>query len=309
MNRRSPAIQKFLGLLLAAAFLTASVPTLAPAQQPKNSRQSANNSTAGAAAAVSTLFDLGAEVLSSVTRYGQYDPYSQFRGARYTNAGLISERDEIRLGAQFHQEVIKKFKLTSAGQERVNRLGQRVARTSLRPNIVYRFFVVQGREINAFSAPGGYIYVTTALLALANDDELAAVLSHEVAHVVARHSLKSLQNSQALSQLADLVGSVTGVAGKDAGELGTIAARVVGSGLLAVHSREEEREADFLGVRGLPRAGFDPEAMISMFQKLQRLQKSEPDLLGTLFSDHPDVQERIDNTRYEINNMRRNASR
>jgi len=116
----------------------------------------------------------------------QYDdPYSDFRNVRYSNAGLLSERDDIKLGAQLHREVTKKYNLTDVGLERVDRIGQRCARASLRPSLVYKFHVIQGREINGFSIPGGHVYVTTALLRLANDNELGAVLCHEVGHLVA----------------------------------------------------------------------------------------------------------------------------
>jgi len=80
---------------------------------------------------------------------------------------------------------------------------------------------------------------------------------------------------------------------------------MVSEGLLTIHTRDEEREADFLGVRGMVRAGFDPQAMITMFQKLERIEQQDSNLLGSLFSDHPDVEERISNTRYEIARMRR----
>src|SRR5438309_2270759 len=88
----------------------------------------------------------------------QYDdPYSDFRDAKYSNARLLSERDEIKLGTELHREVTKKFNLTDAGLDRVNRLGQRCAVASLRPNITYRFHVIQDREINGFSLPGGHV--------------------------------------------------------------------------------------------------------------------------------------------------------
>ncbi|MGB7923106.1 MAG: M48 family metallopeptidase [Pyrinomonadaceae bacterium] len=253
---------------------------------------------------ITSLFDLGASVLTSATRVVSEDPYSQFRGARYSNAGLLSERDESRLGDQLNIEVRKKYEIVSDGQARVDRIGQRVARASLRPNLGYRFHVMQSKEINAFSGPGGHIYVTTALLNLANDDELASVLAHEVGHVVARHSLKTIQQSQTLGGLANLFGSITGVAGETAGQLGTAAASIFASGLLAVHNREEEREADYLGVRAMAKAGYNTEGMVTMFQKLQRINRQNSDLLGSLFNDHPDAQERINNTRYEINRMR-----
>ena len=80
---------------------------------------------------------------------------------------------------------------------------------------------------------------------------------------------------------------------------------MLSEGFLTIHSRDEEREADYLGVRGMAKAGFDPQGMVTMFQKLQRVQGQTPDLITSLLSDHPDVQERIDNTRYEIARLRR----
>lgn len=242
----------------------------------------------------------------SKARFAQYDdPYADFRNAKYSNAGLLNERDEIKLGTQLHREVTKKFNLTDVGLDRVERIGQRCARVSLRPNLTYRFHVIQSREINGFSLPGGHVYVTTALLKLANDNELASVLSHEVGHVVARHSLKTLKKSKEYDDIANSLGALTGVAGDIGRDLGVALGRIVGAGMLTIHSRDEEREADFLGVRAMPAAGFDPQGMITMFQKLQRIEEQNPDLLGSLFSDHPDATERIENTRYEIARMRR----
>ena len=137
---------------------------------------------------------------------------------------------------------------------------------------------------------------------LANENELASVLAHEVWHVAARHSLRTLKKSQEYNGIAEALGSITGIAGDTARDLGVALGQIVANGFLTIHTREEEREADFLGVRTMPRAGFDPDAMVTMFQKLQRM--SDTGLLGSFFSDHPNVQERIDNTRYEINRMR-----
>ena len=233
------------------------------------------------------------------------DPYADFREARYSNDGLLDEASEIKLGARLHQEVMKKFRPTNVGLPRVNQIGQRMAKASLRPNLVYTFHVIQGREINGFSLPGGHVYVTTALLKLATDDELASVLAHEVGHVVARHSLKTLQQSQEFDGIAKALGSLAGIAGETARDLGTSLAQLVGQGFLTLHTRDEEREADFLGVRTLPRAGVSPQAMVTMFRKLQRISGEDASLLGSFFSDHPDLQERIDNTRYEIARMRK----
>lgn len=240
----------------------------------------------------------------------QYDdPYSDFRNARYSNAGLLSESDEIKLGMQLHREVTKKYNLTDVGLTRVDRIGQQCARASLRPNLTYKFHVIQGREINGFSLPGGHIYVTTALVRLANDNELGAVLCHEVGHLVARHSLKTLKKSKEYDDIANQLGEITGVAGSIAHDLGVTLGQMVGAGMLTIHSRDEEREADFLGVRAMPAAKLDPQGMITMFEKLQRIEERDSDLLGSLFSDHPDAGERIENTKYEIAHMRRSQNR
>ena len=249
---------------------------------------------------------LGGINAPSTRRSIQYDdPYSDFRNARYSNAGLLNERDEIKLGMQLHREVTKKYNLTDVGLTRVDRLGQQCARASSRPSLTYKFHVIQGREINGFSLPGGHIYVTTALVRLANDNELGAVLCHEVGHVVARHSLKTLKKSKEYDDIANQLGELTGVAGSIARDLGVTLGQMVGAGMLTIHSRDEEREADYLGVREMPGANLDPQGMITMFQKLLKVEERDSDLLGSLFSDHPDAQERIDNTRYEIARMRR----
>src|SRR5438067_1944135 len=160
-------------------------------------------------------------IANGVAAVPQYDdPYSDFRNVRYSNAGLLSERDEIKLGAQLHREVTKKYNLTDVGLDRVDRIGQRCAHASLRPAMLYKFHVIQGREINGFSLPGGHVYVTTALVRLANENELGAVLCHEVGHLVARHSLRRLKKSKEYDDIANSLGELTGVAGSSAHALG-----------------------------------------------------------------------------------------
>ena len=297
MSCTSP--KRFQLALVVLALVFASI-DLAVAQQ-KRSGQPEPESVGSPFDAV---LQLGTSIINSTASLVDADPYSQFRDERYSNEGLLSERDEIKLGNQLNTEVSKKFKITSEGQARVNRIGQRVARASRRPNLSYQFHVIVDKEINAFATPGGHVYVTKALVNLANDPELASVLAHEVGHVVARHSLKTLQQAQMLGGIADLIGSVTGVAGDTAGQLGSMAAQIVGSGLLSIHNREEEREADYLGVHTMVTAGYDANAMVTMFQKIQRVGESNSNLLSEIFADHPAVEERIENTRYEIKRMR-----
>lgn len=302
MNPLSPATHKFSAILFSLALLLTPLANLRAQERQQNARQQ-NAPALSPGALISSVAAIGSSLISPAARQLQGDPYAEFRGARYSNEGLVSERDEVRLGQQLHVEIGRRYELVPEGQARVNRIGARAARASQRPNLTYHFYVIRDKEINAFSGPGGYVYITTALLNLADDDELASVLSHEIGHVVARHSLKSMQASQTLGGLAGIFGSIAGIAGDTAGQLGTAAASIVASGLLASHSREEEREADYLGVHGVPRAGYNSQGMVTMFQKLQRISQTDRDLLGSLFASHPDIQERIDNTRYEINHM------
>lgn len=297
MNRTT--VKRFQLALITLALVLASLNT-AISQQ----KRSAQAESASIGSPIDAVLELGSSIINSTVSLVDVDPYSQFRDQQYSNDGLLSERDEIKLGNQINAEAAKKFKFTSEGQARVTRIGQRVARASRRPGLTYQFHVMRDKEINAFAAPGGHIYVTTALVTLANDQELSSVLAHEVGHVVARHSLKTLQQSQMLGGIADLVGSVTGVAGETAGQLGSMAAEIVGTGLLSIHNREEEREADYLGVHTMVKAGYDSNAMVSMFEKIQHVGESNSNLLSELFADHPAVEERISNTRYEINRMR-----
>lgn len=290
-------------LLKAAFALLLFVTPLSPVPA-QESRRAHKPEPLSITSTISTIGTLGSSILMEASKLLETDPYWQFRGARYSNAGLMSERDEVQLGEKLNIEVGKKFQFVSEGQARANRIGQRVARSSLRPNLTYTFHIIRGQQLNAFSGPGGHIYITTALMNLATDEELASVLSHEVSHVVARHSLKTIQQSNTLGGLADLFGSITGLAGATAQEMGTAAARIVASGLLAVHNREEEREADYLAVRAMAKAGYDPQAMITMFQRILSVGDRDRSLLGAIFADHPDVQERIENTRYEINLIR-----
>jgi predicted Zn-dependent protease len=246
------------------------------------------------------VISLGSTILNTAAGVFDDDPYAQFRGAKYSNDGLMTEADEIKLGNDLHVEFSKKYKYVTTGQERANRIGRKIAQYSGRPGLPYKFYIFTDKDINAFAAPGGHVYLTTALMNIATDDELAAVLAHEIAHVVARHSLVTLQQRQAVDSIAGVFGSLTGIAGKDAGDLGKLAAVLVASPLILAHDRDQERESDFLGVNTMAKAGYDPQGMITMFRKMQKISKTDSDLLGSIFSDHPDVPERISNTEYEI---------
>lgn len=298
MKQNKPV--RVLAFTVVAFVLLLSSFTAANAQKTKERQQIPDiGSTSGA------VISLGSTIFNTATGIFDDDPYAQFRGAKYSNDGLMTEADEIKLGNDLHVEFSKKYKYVSTGQERATRIGRKVAQYSGRPSLPYKFYIFEDKDINAFAAPGGHVYITTGLMKIATDDELAAVLAHEIGHVVARHSLVTIQQRQAVDSLAGLVGSLTGIVGKDAGDLGTLAAKLVASPLIMAHDRDQERESDYLGVNTMAKAGYDPQGMITMFRKMQKISKTDSDLLGSIFSDHPDVPERIANTEYEIKRIRK----
>jgi predicted Zn-dependent protease len=205
---------------------------------------------------------------------------------------LISESQEIQMGADAAQEVEASIGLVpdQALQDYVQRLGMQMARTSERPNLPWRFRVVDDPTPNAFALPGGYIYFTRGLLAMMrNEAELMSVMGHEIGHVTARHSVTLISRAQ-LAQIGLGVGAILSPTVAQLGD-------VLGGGLslLFLHyGRDAERQADDLGFRYMFEQGYDPRQMVNVFAALQRsgeLAGHSP-LPGWL-ATHPYPEERI----------------
>jgi predicted Zn-dependent protease len=233
------------------------------------------------------------------------DVYDKYRGVTYSNDGLASEQDEVRLGYQVHEQVLQKYRLV---QDReitgyVEQLGERIARASVRPDLNYHFFVVEDQSLNAFSLPGGYVYVNTGILGLAqSEDELAAVLAHETAHIAARHGLRNLKRAQRAQigvGIASILGQILTRGGAGGRAIGA-GAQILGAGVLTKYSRDFEREADYLGLYNLTRAGYQPAGMVRIFERLGQAQGRAQSSIGGIFASHPDAGERIRNTELEI---------
>jgi predicted Zn-dependent protease len=217
------------------------------------------------------------------------------------NAGqlnIVSTDEEIRLGKNLAAEVDKTEPVLedSVLTAYVSEVGRKVAGQSDRRDVPYSFKVVKDDEqINAFALPGGPVYVYTGLLKLAeNEAELAAVLGHEVAHVAARHSTEQLTRKYGFAIVAQLV------LGEDPGMAARIARDIVGSLGMLKFSRNDEIEADRLGVRYMYRAGYDPEAMTSFQTKLGRLQSGKSSRVLNFLSTHPLSEARINAINQEI---------
>ena len=208
----------------------------------------------------------------------------------------LSEEDEIELGRRVAAEIEKD--LTLLDDEVVTSyladLGDSLAERSGRPNIEYRFRLVDSPEINAFALPGGFIYVNRGLMEAADtESELAGVLGHEIGHVVARHGAEQAQRAQlaglGLSVLDRLLGRGTG------GQIATLAAQMATEGTFMRFSRDAEREADRLGAQNLIDGGHEPRGMVTFFEKLDAMGERQPNAVERFFASHPSPSERAGN--------------
>ncbi len=213
---------------------------------------------------------------------------------------LMSEDQEIAIGRQNHQAILKEMGEYDNPQLKayVQKIGAQLAKQSHRPELVYRFTVLDSQQINAFALPGGYIYITRGLLAYLNSEaELAAVLGHEIGHVTARHSVRQHSAATATGILGAVVAGATGVRG--AGDLANIA----GTALVRGYGREHELEADRLGAEYLARSGYEPNAMLKVIgvlknqevfeRNLAKQEGREPNVYHGVFSTHPDNDRRL----------------
>jgi predicted Zn-dependent protease len=243
----------------------------------------------------------------------QSNPYDKYRNRTYSNKGYLSEDDELKLAEQVHQELLKQTRLVEdrSINEYVNSVGQRLASASERPNIPWRFYVVDDKAINAFATLGGRVYVHTGLLAATQSEaQLASVLGHEIGHIVGRHGLANVKKSQKYGTLAGLATIAGAILGGQAGaNLGGGLGNLIAGGYLMKHSRDAEREADYLGLYDLKEAGYNTGGMVQMFEILQEVSASSPNAFGSILASHPAPSERAANTRREISQYLRGSDR
>lgn len=177
-------------------------------------------------------------------------------------------------------------------QKYVNLVGSAVAANSKRAKIPYQFAVLESPVKNAFAVPGGIIFVSRALVSvLENEAELSAVLAHEVGHVSSKHALKTIQRSQLLQGASSITAaSIGGEKGKQySAAIGDLQVALFDKGL----DKDMEYEADAAAMETAYRTGYNPAAMISVLEKLQKLEASSGDQKGSWFSTHPPLSGRI----------------
>lgn len=220
-------------------------------------------------------------------------------GQRNIGGGLdfYSLDREVALGRQLSSEVESSAKLITDPliEEYVNRLGQNLVRHS-DARVPFTIKVLDNEEVNAFALPGGFFYVDSGLiLAADNEAELAGVMAHEIAHVAARHATKNMTRAQ-IWNIASV--PLIFVGGPIAYAVSEVAGLAVPLGFLKF-SRDAEREADLLGLQYDYASGYDPQAFVQFFEKLN-IEKKKPNMVAKAFATHPMNVDRIQAAQDEI---------
>ncbi len=200
---------------------------------------------------------------------------------------FITTPTEVSIGNMLATKISKQFKISKDAEkiDRLSRIGKKIADVSDRKDLVYHFNIIEDESLNAFTSPGGYIYVHSGVMDKATDDELASVIAHEVGHVAARHIAKKLQAQIGYDILLNIASRKSGIT-----ELHR-AASVSYNLIMLGYSRKDELLSDRLAVKYAYKAGYDPYAMISFLKKLQKAGGKE---MGVVFlRSHPYASQRI----------------
>jgi beta-barrel assembly-enhancing protease len=209
-----------------------------------------------------------------------------------------SIESDIKMGKQYAQMVDSSSKMVSdpVVTEYVNRLGQNLVRNS-DAQVPFVFKIIDSDVVNAMSLPGGFVYVDSAtILAADGEAELAGVMAHEIAHVCARHATRQMTRAQYANFATIPLIFVGGGIGYAAYQAAGLAIPVT----MLSFQRGFESEADYLGLQYMYKAGYDPQAFVSFFEKLQALEKKKPGTLAKTFASHPQTPDRIAQSQEEI---------
>ena len=208
---------------------------------------------------------------------------------------ITSTDKEVEVGRKLARRVERELTLVDDEpmQQRVRVIGNRLAEVCDRRELVYTFAVVKDDDVNAFSLPGGYVFINEGLIKKTDsDDELAGVIAHEIAHIAARHAVKRYESALGL-QVVQLAAAAAGQ-GRAAGGLG-----VAAQAAQLAYARQDELEADRLAVKYLKAGGFDPKAILTFLEKLHDVEREHSQFLPRGVTrpyyalTHPYVPERI----------------
>src|SRR5450432_1740231 len=283
---------------------TAPAPQTAPAPSASSSTDSvpsastsatptANGSSTAPLPNVPSQAGIKAGSIDDVNAVGNRDIGGRGMGNWY------STESEIKMGKSYAQEIERstKFITDPVVTEYVNRIGQNLVKNS-DAKVPFTIKVIDSDEINAMALPGGFFYVNSGLILNADEEaELAGVMAHEIGHVAAHHAARE-QTRANYAQIASTASMIfiPGWTG-----YGIYEASGIGIPLTFLHfSREFEAQADYLGVQYMYRAGYDPQAFVSFFEKIQNLEKRKPGAVSKAFATHPQTPDRIEHSQAEI---------
>ena len=219
-------------------------------------------------------------------------------------AGSVSLDQEWQLGQQMAAQVDQQVQLVRDPQALayVRMVGERIHAVTPLANRPFDFEIVNDPSVNAFSIPGGHVYVNTGLIAQADKvDMLAGVLAHEISHIVHRDVLKQVEQQNEIAAIGSIL------LGQNPSALSQIVAQVIAGGAMARFSRADEKAADDAGLQFMTQAGYDPHGMLDMFQKLLAMDQGGNSAVSKFFRDHPGTQDRINDITNRINSMGRVA--
>ncbi|MBV8206891.1 MAG: M48 family metalloprotease [Acidobacteria bacterium] len=283
-----------LALLLAAS--AAAQDQNSQATAPNSSSPPATDQTAKPAATV----PMGADP-TKVKHDGGLDDVDAIGNRKIGNKGLgdwYGIESEIRMGKAYAQQIESSVKLVNdpVVTEYVNRIGQNLVRNS-DAKMPVSFKIIDDDTINAITLPGGFIYVNTGtILAADNEAELAGVMAHELGHACARHTSQQ-QTRMNMANIATIplifVGGGIGLAAREAAGIGIPAT-------FMKFSRGFEAQADYLGAQYAWKTGYDPEAMVTFFEKVEAQEKKKPGAMSKAFASHPQTPDRVEATQKEI---------
>jgi predicted Zn-dependent protease len=221
-------------------------------------------------------------------------------GGLGASGNSVSLDQEWQLGNQMAAQVAQQMQLSNDATAKayLTAVGERIHAATPLADRPFTFDIVNDPSVNAFSIPGGHIYINSGLIAQADKaDELAGVVAHEISHVVARHVIKQVETQQEIGAIGSIL------LGQNPGALQQLLAQVIAGGAMARFSRADEKEADDLGLQFMAKAGYDPHGMLDMFQKLLSLEKGGDSSVTRFFADHPGTQDRIDDITSRIAKM------
>jgi predicted Zn-dependent protease len=292
-------------ILSTAAF--AQTPGKVPTESPIPGKPTATPAESKAAAAVAASktdsLPSPGEDLDPNIKKGSEDDISAVGDRNIGGRGMgnwYSTDWEIRNGKQYSMEIEKSAHMVTDPviNEYVNRVGQNIVKNS-DCKVPFTIKVIDSDEINAMALPGGFFYVNSGLILAADEEaELSGVMAHEVAHVCAHHAAREMtrMNYMQIGSVPLIIfaqGSWTGYGIYEASQLAIPVT-------FLQFSRNFEGEADWLGLQYMYKAGYDPQALIQFFEKLDALEKHKPGTLAKVFSDHPQTPDRIVRSEEEI---------